>query len=272
MLKGLYTAASGMLAQQRRQEVLSNNLANANTNGYKADQGQLRAFPEMLLKSMESKQTSADNSRYVTTSKEIGSINSGVYVQETIPNFVQGDLRETGISTDTALVDGTYPDENGSVFFNLQTADGEAYTRNGNFTVDEEGFLTNDQGSYVLDTTGNPIQTNNQTYTMSADGSMQFTDGRNIQLGLTYVQDANLLDKQGENVYTASDEAQAADARATAGVTYNIVQGAVEGSNVDLQQTMADMMQAYRTFESNQKVLTAYDESLGKAVNEVGKL
>lgn len=272
MLKGLYTAASGMLAQQRKQEVLSNNLANANTNGYKADQGQLRAFPEMLLKATESKPASVDDSRYISVSREIGSINSGVYVQETIPNFVQGDLRETGISTDTALVDGAYPDENGSVFFNLQTADGEAYTRNGSFTIDAEGFLTNDQGSYILDADGNPIQTNDQTYTMTADGTMQFADGRNIQLGLTYVQDANLLDKQGENIYTASEEAQAEDARATAGVAYNIVQGAVEGSNVDMEQTMTDMMQAYRTFEMNQKVMTAYDESLGKAVNEVGKL
>ncbi|MFP7492569.1 flagellar hook-basal body protein [Terribacillus saccharophilus] len=272
MLKGLYTAASGMLAQQRKQEVMSNNLANANTNGYKADQGQLRAFPEMLMRASESKQTSANDSRYVSTSREIGSINSGVYVQETIPNFVQGDLRETGISTDTALVDGAYPDENGSVFFTLQTEEGEAYTRNGNFTVDAEGFLTNDQGNYLLDNDGNPIQTNDQTYKLSADGTMQFTDGRNIQLGLAYVQDANLLDKQGDNVYSASEEAQVADARTTAGAAFNVVQGAVEGSNVDLEQTMTDMMQAYRTFEMNQKVMTAYDESLGKAVNEVGKL
>jgi flagellar basal-body rod protein FlgF len=272
LLKGLYTAASGMLAQQRRQEVLSNNLANVNTNGYKADQGQLRAFPEMLLKSVESKSTSMNGTGFTSTSKEIGSINTGVYIQETIPNFVQGDLQETGISTDAALVDGNVPDENGSLFFTVQTANGEAYTRNGNFTIDAEGFLTNDQGSYVLDTEGNAIQTNNQAYTLTADGTMQFADGRNIQLGLSYVQDANLLDKQGENVYSASDEAQVEDARATDGVTYNIVQGAVEGSNVNLQQTMADMMQAYRTFEMNQKVMTAYDESLGKAVNEVGKL
>lgn len=84
LLKGLYTATSAMIAQQRRTEMLSNNIANANTSGYKADQGSMRAFPEMLLSRIESKSPAG------TSRTEIGSVNTGVYMQEAQASLYTG--------------------------------------------------------------------------------------------------------------------------------------------------------------------------------------
>lgn len=96
MLKGLYTATSAMIAQERRTEMLSNNIANANTPGYKADEGAMRAFPEMLLSRMESGrfQTSSGKGFSVPLQSPIGGINTGTYMQELIPQFTQGTLKQ----------------------------------------------------------------------------------------------------------------------------------------------------------------------------------
>lgn len=268
MLRGFYTAASGMIAQQRQQEALSNNIANANTPGYKADQTAIRAFPEMLLHEMGS-------SKHIPTSQgglnfpvqnTIGSINTGVYVQETVPNFAQGDIRETGTTTDLAIVDGNVPDEAGMLLFAVQNEAGEdRYTRNGNFTVDGQGFLVTNHGYYVLDDAGNPIQTNGMEFTVTPEGMLQ-TPEQQVALGVAYTADANTLTKEGNDLLAGETVA------VPAGATYSIQQGFLEQSNVNTLQTMTDMMSAYRMFETNQRVLRAYDESLGKAVSEIGRI
>ncbi|PAV31334.1 flagellar biosynthesis protein FlgC [Virgibacillus profundi] len=266
MLRGFYTAASGMIAQQRQQEALSNNIANANTPGYKSDQTALRAFPEILLQQTGSENIPTTRGLNLPIQNPIGTLNTGVYVHETIPNYVQGDIRETGITTDLALVNGTIPDETGSLFFTVQNDAGEErYTRNGNFTVDGQGFLVSNQGYYVLDQSGNPIQTNGMEFTVLPDGMLQ-TEGGNIQLGIAYTENANALVKEGNGLF--SGEA----AEIPAGTTFQIQQGALERSNVDTLQSMTQIMEAYRMFETNQRVLKAYDESMGKAVSEIGRL
>ncbi|WP_099159427.1 flagellar hook-basal body protein [Virgibacillus ndiopensis] len=267
MLRGFYTAASGMLAQQRRQEALSNNIANANTPGYKADSPTLRAFPELLMQQMGSKSIPTSNGGLnLPVQNPIGTLNTGVYVQELVPNYTQGDVRETGISTDMALVNGTLPDETGSLFFTVQNEDGEArYTRNGNFTVDGQGFLVTNQGYYVLDQAGNPIQTNGMDFAVTQDGFLQ-AGGQTTPLGIAYTEDANELAKEGNGLF--SGEAGAVPA----GATFTVQQGFLERSNVDSLQSMTQMMESYRMFETNQRVLKAYDESMGKAVNEIARL
>ncbi|MFD1448956.1 flagellar hook-basal body protein [Oceanobacillus profundus] len=268
MLRGFYTAASGMISQQRQQEALANNIANANTPGYKADQTTLRAFPELLLKEMGSQErlSTTQGGLQFPIQKPIGSINTGVYVQETIPNFVQGDIRETGIATDIALVDGTMPDDAGSLFFTVQNEAGEVrYTRNGNFTVDGEGLLVTNQGYYVLDNAGNPIETNGMEFEVSSEGVLQ-TPEQAVQLGISYTADVNGMAKEGNDLFTGDAE------QIPEGATFSIHQGFLEQSNVDTLQTMTDMMNAYRMFETNQRVLRAYDESMGKAVSEIGRI
>lgn len=266
MLRGFYTAASGMIAQQRQQESLANNVANVNTPGYKADQATLRAFPELLIQQMGTSKIPTTKGIRLPNRQPIGPLNTGVYVHEMTPNFEQGDAKQTGTYTDIALITGNLPDDTGGLFFTVQNEDGDArYTRNGNFNVDAEGFLTSNQGLYVLDEVGNPIQTNHLDFTVDQEGMIQL-DGQTIQLGIAYVEDVNTLAKEGNELFSGEAEA------VPAGALFTVQQGFLEQSNVDSLKSMTDMMEAYRVFEMNQRVLKAYDESMGKAVSEIGRI
>jgi flagellar basal-body rod protein FlgF len=266
MLRGFYTAASGMLSQQRKTEMLANNLANVHTPGFKADQSSVRAFPEMLLERMEG-----------GASQPVGSIHTGVYLQEAVPKFLQGGLTETELNTDLALLDVNLPinpetGRTGSVFFSVEGEGGEVrYTRNGNFTLDGAGFLTTAGGHYVLDQNGNRIELANDQFTVSEKGFLTDVNGENIRIGIGYAEDPMTLIKEGDGLFTSSN-GELADAYNAEGVFFKTEQGFLERSNVDSAQTMTDMMTAYRTFEANQKVLQAYDTSLQKTVNEVGRI
>lgn len=96
MLRGFYTAASGMIVQQRQQEAAGNNIANANTPGYKADQSTLRAFPEMQMQEMGSSQKPGKQRMNMSSQTPLGPLHTGVYEQEKMPDFKQGDTKETG--------------------------------------------------------------------------------------------------------------------------------------------------------------------------------
>jgi len=266
LLRGFYTAASGMISQQRQQESLANNVANANTPGYKSDQATLRAFPELLIQQMGTKKIPTTNGLNLPISQPIGSLNTGAYIHEMVPDYAQGDLRQTGMTTDMAIVNGVFPDETGSLFFTVQNENGEVrYTRNGNFTVDGQGALVTNQGYHVLDQVGNPIETNGMEFTVTPDGVVQ-VEGQNIQLGLAYFVDANDLVKEGDNLFNGEAD------DLPAGAMFTVEQGSLEQSNVDSLKVMTEMMEAYRMFETNQRVLKAYDESMGKAVNEIGRI
>lgn len=265
MLRGFYTAASGMIAQQRQQEAMSNNIANVNTPGYRADRGVLKAFPEMLMERIQSKEIPVKRGLDVAANQRIGSMNTGVYVQEVLPDFSQGDLRETGVSTDFGIMQGNVPDENGSVFFTVEKNGEQRYTRNGNFTVDEQGYLVTNQGYYVLDGNGGRIQTDGMDFTVNDEGIMDL-DGRQVPLGLSYVADTNQLAKEGEDMFRGDGVPLPAN------VQVAVHQGELESSNVDVMSEMTRMMDSYRVYETNQRVLKAYDESMGKAVSEIGRI
>lgn len=265
MLRGFYTAASGMMTQQRKQDALSNNLANAHTPGYKADQTVIQSFPDMLIHEMGRKQVGATGQR-IPVKNEVGSLSTGVYVQEMIPHFKGGDVRETGIDTDLALVHEQLPNEDGSVFFTVRTTEGTtALTRNGNFTVDAEGYLTTNDGLYVLDQAGNPVHTGGQVFRVSREGMVETPTGTTM-LGVTYIENPQLLEKQDHGLYTGVEGVIPPNG------TFTVRQGFLEQSNVDLMQTMTQMMESYRMFETNQRVLRAYDQNLEKAVNEIGRI
>lgn len=278
MLRGFYSAAAGMMAQQRRTEMLTNNIANANTPGFKADQGTLRAFPEMLMQRMEAVSSPTTNGNRIGTANTIGGLQTGVYMQEMIPLFKQGDIRETGLPTDLALLNGNVPinpatNAPGSLFFTVQNANGDArYTRNGNFTVDPAGFLTTNEGFYVLDDAGNRIPLQSDDFQVSADGSVLVNGQVQTRLQIAYSDDPMSLIKEGNGLYRTSDNTQLPNAATNPEVSYNLKQGFIEGSNVDVSMAMTEMMTAYRAFEANQKILQAYDKSMDKAVNEIGRL
>lgn len=278
MLRGFYSAAAGMLSQQRRTEMLTNNIANANTPGYKVDQGSLRAFPEMLMQRLEGEKSPAKNGGTLRTANGIGGLNTGVYMQEMTPLFKQGDIRETGLATDVALVDGYLPinpetNRPGSLFFSVQNANGDIrYTRNGNFTVDPAGYLTTNEGFHVLNEAGNRILVGGDQFEVNADGSVLIGGQAQTRLGIAFSENPLNLIKEGNGLYRTNDGAQLPNADANPEVSYTLKQGFLEGSNVDVAQAMTEMMTAYRAFEANQKVLQAYDKSMDKAVNEIGRL
>ena len=281
MLRGFYTAATGMIAQQRRTEMLTNNMSNANTPGYKADQSSLRSFPEMLLSRLENKKVVTMNGLTLPTSNVVGAVNTGVYVQEIASSFSQGTLQETGNSTDFALTDISMPvnvenGRRGTVFFAVGRPGGEmVYTRNGNFTVDQEGFLTVPNGNYVLDVNGNGIQVGNDQFTIDETGAIRLDGGDYVtNIGIAYAENPLALEKGPDSFYSYLEDGglPMLNNEAIPGVQYSLQQGFVEGSNVDTSQAMTEMLTAYRAFEANQKILQAYDKSLEKAVTEIGRV
>ncbi len=278
MFKGFYTATTGMIAQQRRTEMLSNNIANASTPGYKADQSTVRAFPNMLLSAIEKNgKANLQNGFNPMSVQQIGTLGTGVYMQETIPDYTQGQLVETGLKSDVSLVDEYLPvrgddDRTGGLYFRLQTDGAEAYTRNGNFTVDSEGSLVTTGGNYVLSTTGEPIQVTSDDYTITEDGRVLENNELIAQLDVAYVEDPDTLIKQDNGLYYSEDGNDLASAYDDNDVAFSMRQGYIEQSNVDAGSTMTEMMSAYRSFEANQKMLQAYDRSMDKAVNEIGKV
>lgn len=272
MLRGFYTAASGMLAQQRRTEILTNNLANVNTPGFKSDQSSVRAFPEMLIQRLESEKIAPTKNTSISTSTLVGPINTGVYIQDVTPNFNQGDLGQTNLNTDIALQNTLIPG-NGSVFFTIENPEeGVYYTRNGNFTLDAAGFLTTASGNYVLDVNGNRIQLENDQFTISDDGWLQANGQPVTQLGIAYADNPYQLVKGDNGFYSTADGAALPSAYGVEGIAFATKQGYIERSNVDANQAMTELLAAYRSFEANQKVLQTYDQSMDKAVNEIGRL
>ncbi|MDX8363725.1 flagellar hook-basal body protein [Cytobacillus sp. IB215665] len=272
MLRGFYTAASGMISQQRKTDMLTNNMANANTPGYKAEQGSLRAFPEMLLQQLGTSSIPGQELKELPYAKTIGTINTGVYLQETIPNFTQGYLRETGLHTDLALLDVAVPNNEG-LFFTVQSANGDTlYTRNGNFTIDGQGYLTTSSGHYVLDENNAPIQVGSGQFTVNSDGTVLENNEIVGRINIAYATDTNTLIKDETGMLRTENNQALPSANTNQGIIFKIEQGFIEGSNVDTTQTMTDLMTSYRAFEANQKILQAYDKSMDKAVNEIGRL
>ncbi|WP_442596831.1 flagellar hook-basal body protein [Neobacillus sp. D3-1R] len=272
MFRGFYTVASGMLSQQRRTEMLTNNMANANTPGFKADQSAMRAFPEMLLQRLDHTSIPTEKPLNLPFNKEVGRLNTGVYMQEAIPQFVQGALQSTENKTDVSLVN-TNLTKDQSVFFTVQNPNGDLrYTRNGNFAVDGEGFLTTSSGLYVLNDQGNRIPLTSDQFTINEDGILTEANGQQTRLGIGFSDNALRMVKEGDGLFRTEDGAALQSAYTSANGQFTLQQGFLERSNVDVSRTMTDMLSAYRAFEANQKVLQAYDKSMEKAANEIGRI
>lgn len=277
MLRGINTAASGMIALQRKQDALTNNLANAETPGYKQDYSPLRTFPEMLLERIRDQKTGANSS--------IGSLSMGVYNQETLPLFLQGSLVSTNMPFDVAIEDqqlGLVGENNvkPSAFFAVQTAEGGfQLTRNGHFSVNENGQLVTATGEFVLGRNGAPIASpellsgdvaikeNGDIIAYPNDPARATYVG---SIGMVVVANPNELTKAGNGLFELQSGTPALIEQAPPqGVTLH--QKMLEQSNVDTAQTMTEMMANIRLYEANQKVLQAYDKTL-EQLNTVGRV
>lgn len=269
MLRGLYTATSAMIAQQRKHDALTNNIANANTPGFKQDQTAFRSFPEMLINRIRDEGWSMGHAPHV------GKLNTGMFAEEHIPLFRQGDLQETQLPLDVALVDG---DGAAGTFFAVRTADGqERYTRDGRFTLDGAGQLVTAQGHLVLNANREPLVLRDAVdVQIGRDGQITATvDGEREELGqLLVVGAANPLNmvREGQGVFRWEGEGQLQAAAAAGAGAVELRQGYLERSNVDPVETSVQMMAVTRAYEANQRIIQFYDRSIDKAVNEVGRV
>jgi flagellar basal-body rod protein FlgF len=239
--RGLFAAASGMLADQIRQDVIANNLANATTAGFKGDTAVGEAFPSLLINQLQ-------------TGATIGKLGLGSRITEIATDGSQGALRQTGNTYDLAIA--------GDGWFSVQGPNGVAYTRNGAFTTDAKGQLVTADAQPVLDDGGRPITVGNKA-TISPDGRVS-VDGRQVAKLAVTVLDPKRLHKLGDNLYTGTVQKGADPGR--------VEQGFLEGSNVNSVKEMVDLISTMRSFEAGQKAVQALDDTLGKAVNDVGRI
>lgn len=297
MLRGLYTAAAGMMTQQNRHDTVTNNIANMNTTGYKQVSATQHSFPDVLISLV-----GGDAS---TQGKSLGRLNTGVFTDESLPLFSQGDELQTRNASDLALVSdlqlidpntndsyafdksGKFVKPDGEVvyrpqaFFTLRDQNNEIrYTRDGSFIVNDLGELVTKDGSHVLDTDNQPIVLDVPISELAVNGRGEWinaTTGQPVsatQLLITRIENPNVLVHAGVSEFKFSSEEDATSNARPVDDTDKIEvrQGYLERSNVDPAQSMVDLMAAMRAYEANQKVIQFYDKSLDKAVNEVGRV
>ncbi len=247
MIRGLNTATSGMLALKKRMDTVTNNIANATTNGYKESMLVSESFGEVLMNRIEKNGQSNE-------ANEIGTINNGVKISEMVTRFDDGALEQTNRTTDLAI--------SGEGFFSVQTSEGELYTRNGQFSVNADGFLITMGGDRVLGESG-PLHVGGTEFSVDNQGYVQTTKGLE-RLKLRAFDDASSLTPVGGTLYRSEGGSKAA-------ADVSVRQGSLEASNVDLVRQVTDMMEISRSYEINQRMIKILDEKLGKSVNDIGR-
>lgn len=259
MLKGLYVAYTGMINEQHRMDTMTNNLANASTVGYKKEGATSQSFDSVLT--LRIKDASMGNG---CGHQRLGTNNPGVKIGENYTDFTQGSYRVTGNTYDLALA--------GSGFFAIEFTNkaGETstmYTRNGQFTLNREGYLVTEDGDYVLDTQNRRIRINTLLEAdISADGTIRQNGNVVARIGVTDFEDYNYLEKYAETYYRPIEGARTKEADT------EINSGYLEMANVQIVSEMVNLISITRAYESNQKIIQTYDGSLDIAVNQLGKL
>lgn len=247
MIRGIYAAASGMVAESLRNDVIANNVANINTAGYKRDVAVSRDFASVLIERIN------DGS----PTPVIGTVGSGAQIDEVATIHTGGMMRQTGNDFDLAV--------NGNGYFVVQTPDGLRYTRNGIFTRNSQGQLVTSDGYRVMGQNG-PINVGEGRMTVAGDGTISINGVETDRLRVVEFADEKQLTKQGSSLFAAPGGAQQQPA------TGVVNQGYLEMSNVNVISEMVNMINGFRTYEINGKSVQAHDQLLDKAVNEVGRV
>jgi flagellar basal-body rod protein FlgG len=251
MIRGIYTAAAGLTTATLRLGAVSNNVANAQTPGYKQDM-----LPDEVGKPL-------DLARYAVgpNGQALGTINLGPQVGVSQLDLTGGPLQETSNPLDLAI--------GGTGFFAVQAADGTTrYTRDGGFSLDSSGVLRARDGSAVLDTNNRQIQLpQGANVAVAADGTILSNDQQVAKLQTVDFAPGTQLTKVGNGQFTAP-----AGALPTPTNGAQVYQGYLEGSNVDLNESMVSTMQLVRAYEANQQLIKMQDETLKSTVNDVGKV
>jgi len=282
LLRGLYTSASGMIAQMHRLDAIANNLANVDLNGYKRDQAVFKSFPELLIRRMNDDGVYSFNMGSVDTTPIVGKLGTGVELNEVFTIFEQGPLKPTGRALDFAL--------EGEGFFSINTLDGERYSRNGDFFISPEGYLVTKSGDFVIGENG-PIKLKEHNFVIDEDGviyqnatfagdeerlvSMTDNTWDNIErvdrLKIVRFEQPRYLHKKGDSYWQSTDNSGPAQI-IPENERPKIINGFLEGSNVNSVREMVEMIEVNRIYEANQKLIQSQDSLLGKLINEVGRV
>lgn len=268
MDSGFYAAVNGAKRIDLRLDVLANNLANANTTGFKEDRVSFDSYltdvgPERFPLPNDSfmglrgpgdvpfpYSNPASNAYRMTYPK----------ATETVMDTSQGALQETGNSLDVAI--------EGEGYFVLETPEGRRYTRDGSFETNAVGELVNHEGFRVLGDGDAPLLIGNRPVTIARDGTISNVEGGNLgrlqRVGLPPEQ----MTKAGKNLFSAPQEAEQAVENNVGG----IAQGYLEGSNVSAVVTMTRMIESHRAFNNYMQMIRALDDLDNKAANDVGRL
>lgn len=312
MVKGLYTAYTGMINEQHRMDVLTNNLANANTNGYKKEGATAQSFKDQLALKIK------DITDAPYTARGLGIINPGVKIGEGYVDWTEGPMKETHNTFDLAI--------GGSGFFGIEYAmkeenadedeDGATtntndwrlsryqndrtlaaykagklsldqmrdngyeqmvlYTRDGNFTLNSEGVLVTQDGDFVLSQDQGHIELDpNLPVQISVNGEVSQNGQVVANIGVfdfektvqrNGMETYTVLEHYGENGYVPTDEANPIQG------TGQVYSGFLEQSNVSVVDEMVNMIAVQRNYDTNQRMITTIDDTLEKAVNQIGTL
>lgn len=277
-MKNIWVSVSGQIAQQRKVETIANNIANANTPGFKKDDLVFKEHLTALNKGVTdidipTKDWSPDD--FYRTQ---GAQNAHVVVDGSYTDFKQGPLVPTNNPFDLAL--------NGKGFFEVLTPNGIRYTRTGNFTISKDGNLSTDQGFKVLSASEEePPKTDTkdlpesnitsrfltlpvgETVSIGTDGQVFTKTGSIGKLSVVEFKDIQAIKKEGNSLYLNNDlkNIKRID------IKTSVNQGFVEGSNVNAISEMSELIRAHRHFENMQKAIRTYDTIQGKAVNDIAK-
>ncbi|MCL2415596.1 MAG: flagellar hook-basal body protein [Defluviitaleaceae bacterium] len=256
MLRGIYNSALGMNVQMQRMDVVANNLANADTIGFKRDSVITQSFQDVLGMRIRENDLGIDN-RPVA-----GTFSLGTFVHTIFTDFSAGSLRQTGASLDLAL------DSLG--FFEIASPDAGGgitprYTRDGSFAINQEGALITMDGFMVLSTEGAPIILQNGHIEVFTDGRI-FSNGELAgQIRIVNFEDPQTLRAFGHNLFSTTPESVEIP------FAGRVMQGYLENSNTNSVREMVDMISLSRAFEANQRALSMRDQILGQAVSEIAR-
>jgi flagellar basal-body rod protein FlgG len=242
-------SAAGAMTYEKRMQIISNNLANINTAGFKNETGhfQILDSPDSIKEDLEKK----------TSSKE--KLQPPLWLQfETKTDFSAGALKRTGNPLDLAL--------EGEGFFCIKTEQGTQYTRNGNFSLDQDGMLVTMDGFPVLGE-GGPINIEGNKFTVDAKGTVS-VDGNQVDtIKIVGFEQPDALKKTGNSLF-ANDSNKLTESKVE---HTNLSQGFIELSNVNAIKMITEMIEVLRGYESYQKAIKTADEANAKAINEVGR-
>jgi flagellar basal-body rod protein FlgG len=252
MIKGLYSAFTAMDAAWKYQDVLANNIANADTAGFKREFATQQPFADVLL----SQQAPVPAPLSARIQQVVGQIGTGKFIADFVTDYEQGMTRQTENELDLSLTDG---------FFQVEGPDGAVFsTRDGRFGRDAEGDLVTSHGYYVLDENGQHINLPQTRVSVTVDGSI-LDQGNEIARLAIFDFSPTELQRAGEAYFTSNVAGQPPVGGP------GLRQGFLEGSNSILVEEMTTLLAVQRTYQANQAVLAKLDGTLEQAAGELGR-